>query len=116
MYYMLGNDPGQPEAQNEPNYNPQYRTIGATFEIWSGQMHPSDLAPTQMVIGVLNPSTTQTAPADCSLPDTDPQLFAVSQPLYLPQSSGHVYHTGPGLWRSRQVTLGGTPLDIISWE
>jgi hypothetical protein len=78
---MLGNDPGQPEAQND-NYNPQYRTIGASFEIWSGQMLPSDLAPTQMVVGVLNPGTTQTAPADCSLPDTAPQLFAVDQPYF----------------------------------
>ncbi len=30
-YYLLGNDPGQPGALN-PNYNPQFRTIGATFE------------------------------------------------------------------------------------
>jgi hypothetical protein len=91
MYYLLGNDPGQP-GQLNPNYNPQYRTIGATFEIWSGQMHPSDLAPTQMVVGVLNPSTTLTAPADCSLDGTTPQLFAVSQPyLRVNNNSGGTF-------------------------
>jgi hypothetical protein len=38
VYYMLGNDPGQPPAYPEgpsrlnENYNPQYRTIGASFD------------------------------------------------------------------------------------
>jgi hypothetical protein len=118
MYYMLGNDPGQPGALN-PNYNPQYRTIGATFEIWPGLMLPSDLAPTQMVIGVLNPSTTQTAPADCSLDPTTPQLFAVSQP-YMPvnNNSGGIF-TIQGLGfggAPGQVTLGDIPLTTSAWS
>jgi len=120
MYYILGNDPGQP-GQLNPNYNPQYRTIGATFEIWPGQMLPSDLAPTQMVIGVLNPSTTQTAPADCSLDDATPQLFAVSQPYvdvsgnvggsFTIQGVGFGATQGAGL-----VTLDGIPLPVNGWS
>ena len=47
IYYMLGNDPSL------AGYNPQYRTIGASFEIYSGLLIPSDLAPTQIVPGVL---------------------------------------------------------------
>jgi hypothetical protein len=118
MYYILGNDPGQP-GQLNPNYNPQYRTIGASFEIWSGQMLPSDLAPTQMVIGVLTPESTQSAPADCSLPDAVPQLFAVSQP-YLEVSGGQGgsfmieglgFGASPGM-----VTLDDLHLTINSWS
>ena len=116
MYYMLGNDPGQPGQLNS-NYNPQYRTIGATFEIWSGQMLPSDLAPTQMVIGVLAPGSTQAQPAVCSLPDSAPQLFAVSQP-YLPRNStGTFTIQGLGFGAAQgEVTLGETPLGITSWS
>ncbi|MGC9468012.1 MAG: SdrD B-like domain-containing protein [Anaerolineae bacterium] len=117
MYYMLGNDPGQP-GQLNPNYNPQYRTIGATFEIWSGLMVPSDLAPTRMVPGVLNPSTTQQAPPDCSVDPTKPQLFAVSQP-YLElrgNSSGIFTIQGLGFGEVQgQVTLGDLPLTILNW-
>jgi hypothetical protein len=125
---MLGNDPGQPPAYPEgpsrlnENYNPQYRTIGASFEIWSGQMLPSDLAPTQMVVGVLNPATTQTAPADCSLdPTTTPQLFAVSQPYV--DVSGNVggsftiHGLGFGtLQGTGLVTLDGMPLLVNTWS
>ena len=118
MYYLLGNDPGQPGQLND-NYNPQYRTIGATFEIWPGQMHPSDQAPTQMVTGVLNPSTRQTAPADCSLPDTAPQLFAVSQPYLDRNQAGTFTIQGQGFGAGggvSAVTLGGIPLTIVDWN
>ena len=116
MYYMLGNDPGQP-GQLNPNYNTQYRTIGASFEIWPGQMLPSDLAPTQMVIGVLAPGSTQAAPADCSLPDTAPQLFAVSQPYMARNQTGTFTIQGQGFGaEDGQVTLGGNPLTIVNWN
>jgi hypothetical protein len=118
MYYMLGNDPGQPGALN-PNYNPQYRTIGATFEIWPGQMLPSDLAPTQMVPGVLNPSSGLTAPPICSLDVATPQLFAVSQPYMNVQggSGGLITIQGQGFGASSGlVTLDGVPLPIDSWS
>jgi hypothetical protein len=116
MYYMLGNDPGQP-GQLNTNYNPQYRTIGATFEIWPGQMLPSDLAPTQMVVGVLAPGSTHAQPADCSLPETVPQLFAVSQPYLYSDAPGAFTIQGKGFGPAPgQVTLGGIPLDITSWS
>jgi len=121
MYYMLGNDPGQPGAVN-PNYNPQYRTIGASFEIWSGLMLPSDLAPTQMVPGILDPASGFAAPPNCSLDDATPQLFAVSQPYvevggnvggsFTIQGQGFGASQGGGL-----VTLDGTiPLPVTSWS
>ncbi|MCB0088243.1 MAG: hypothetical protein KDE54_10045, partial [Caldilineaceae bacterium] len=85
VYYMLGNDPGQPGALNT-NYNPQYRTIGASFEVYSGLLIPSDLAPTQIVPGVLAAGSQFGAPPQCLLNDpnnlTTPELFAVSQPYY----------------------------------
>ena len=83
MYYILGNDPGQPENPN-PNYNPQYRTIGATFEIYPGLIIPSDLAPTQIVPGALAAGSMFGAPPQCTLNDPldplIPELFAVSDP------------------------------------
>jgi len=85
MYYILGNDPGQP-GQPNLNYNPQFRTIGATFEIYPGLIVPSDLAPTQIVPGVLAAGSAFSAPPQCTLNDpagtaTTPELFAVSQPF-----------------------------------
>ncbi|MEZ4659066.1 MAG: choice-of-anchor Q domain-containing protein [Caldilineaceae bacterium] len=85
VYYMLGNDPGQPGALNV-NYNPQYRTIGASFEIYSGLIIPSDLAPTQIVPGVLAAGSQFGAPPQCLLNDpnnpTTPEIFALSQPYH----------------------------------
>jgi hypothetical protein len=117
MYYMLGNDAGQP-GQLNPNYNPQYRTIGATFEIWPGLIIPSDLAPTQMVNGVLNPGTTQSAPADCSLDPATPQLFAVSDPFVdISLAGGAFTIEGQGFGNTPgQVTLDGSPLPTTSWS
>lgn len=95
VYYMLGNDPGQPNQPN-PNYNRQYRTIGASFEIYPGLILPSDLAPTQMVPGVLAGGSLYGTPPQCSLDTITPQIFAVSQPYV----SGPA---GPG----RTVTVRG---------
>jgi len=79
MYYILGNDPGQPGALNS-NYNPQYRTIGATFEIYAGVMVPSDLAPTQIVPGVLAGGSAFGTPPQCDVPVDTPRLLAVDKP------------------------------------
>ncbi len=78
-YYLLGNDPGQPDKPN-PTYNPQYRTIGATFEIYPGLILPSDLAPTQIVSGVLAAGSLYSLPPQCNLDSVTPQLLAVSKP------------------------------------
>ncbi|MDI6693903.1 MAG: SdrD B-like domain-containing protein [Anaerolineales bacterium] len=79
VYYILGNDPGQPGNPN-PNYNPQYRTIGTSFEVWPGVMLPSDLAPTQIGVTLLSPGSTFGQPPQCMVDATTPELFAVSQP------------------------------------
>jgi hypothetical protein len=121
MYYLLGNDPGQP-GQLNTNYNPQYRTIGASFEIWPGIVIPSDLAPTQIVPGILTPGSVFTAPPQCSLDASTPQLFAVSQPYadvsggmdgaFTIQGQGFGAAQGSGM-----VTLDGTiPLPITGWS
>ena len=95
VYYILGNDPGQPQTPN-PNYNPQYRTIGTSFEIYPGLMIPSDLAPTQIVPGVLAGGSLFNRPPQCTLDTATPQIFAVSQPYV---SGG----SGPG----RTITVQG---------
>jgi len=117
-YYILGNDPGQPGKLNT-NYNPQYRTIGATFEIWPGAILPSDLAPTQIGVSILNPATNVSAPALCKLDDAAPQLFAVSRP-YVPAAGPRSFTiTGLGFGAAQGtgvVTLDGTiPLPVTSW-
>ncbi len=117
-YYLLGNDPGQPDRPN-PNYNPQYRTIGASFEIWPGAILPSDLAPTQIGVGVLAPGSQFVTPADCSLDAATPQLMAVDRP-YVPGlgNNRNVVIQGQGFGATRGVvTLNeGLPLPVSAWS
>jgi hypothetical protein len=122
VYYMLGNDPGQPGALN-PNYNPQYRTIGASFEIYPGLIIPSDLAPTQIVPGVLAAGSLFGTPPQCSLNDpqnpTTPELFAVSQPYIDIRGGigGSFTIQGQGFGATQGiVTLDGVPLPINAWS
>jgi hypothetical protein len=121
VYYMLGNDPGQPGALN-PNYNPQYRTIGASFEVYPGLLIPSDLAPTQIVPGVLAAGSMFASPPQCTLNDplnpTTPELFAVSQPYMDVQGGvgGSFTIWGQGFGGAQGlVTLDSLPLPIDSW-
>ena len=126
VYYMLGNDPGQPENPN-PNYNPKYRTIGASFEIYPGLIIPSDLAPTQIVPGVLAAGSLFGTPPQCTLNDpanpTTPELFAVSDPFANVNAnqgrSGSFTIQGQGFGATQgtgQVTLDGNiTLPVTSW-
>jgi len=127
MYYILGNDPGQPGNANS-NYNPQFRTIGATFEIYPGLIIPSDLAPTQIVPSQLAFNSAFASPPQCVLndpaaPDT-PELWAVSQP-YVDVTGGvdqsftiQGQGFGPGADANiSQVTLDGTiVLSTTAWS
>ena len=118
MYYMLGNDPGQP-GQLNPNYNPQYRTIGATFEIYPGLMLPSDLAPTQIVPGILAGGSNFGTPPQCTLNDplnpTTPEIFAVSQPYV--NGSGSVTIKGQGFGDLTGTIAGdGFTVPTSSWS
>lgn len=116
IYYMLGNDPGQPGALNS-NYNPQYRTIGASFEIYPGLLIPSDLAPTQIVVGVLAGGSQFATPPQCFMRATDPQLFNVSQP-YIDGGSGGSFSIGGDGFGSAtgRVLLDETVLSITNWS
>ncbi len=121
-FYMLGNDPGQP-GQLNPNYNPQYRTIGATFEIYPGLMLPSDLAPTQIVSGVLAAGSLFSVPPQCFIDTATPQILAVSKPYarLLPASlagdSFTIRGKGFGVQGSNsRVFLDGVPMLYTSWS
>ncbi|MFM8321596.1 MAG: SdrD B-like domain-containing protein, partial [Chloroflexota bacterium] len=123
VYYILGNDPGQPGALN-PNYNPHYRTIGTSFEVWPGAMLPSDLAPTQIVTGLLAPGSSVTMPVQCRLDSASPQLYAVAQPYAvvdpLTNTGGQVQISGVGFGAQgpgSQVTLDGSlALPVQAWS
>jgi hypothetical protein len=127
VYYLLGNDPGQPGALN-PNYNPQFRTIGASFEIWPGAILPSDLAPTQMVVGVLNPGSALTQPAQCLInsraaPPTVPEFFAVNVPYVTVDPNTNtggtftIYGQGFGAQGPlSRVLLDGLTIPFTSWS
>lgn len=115
VYYMLGNDPGQPGAIN-PTYNPQFRTIGASFEIYPGLLIPSDLAPTQIVPGVLAAGTQYATPPQCYIDSASPQLFSAS-PVYMDGSvGGSLVIAGDGFgFDPGQVLLDDIPLQIDGW-
>jgi hypothetical protein len=93
VYYIYGNDPGQPGHFNT-NYNPQYRSIGTSFEIYPGVMVPSDLAPVQNGAGIWTPGSAPTQMARCDVDPARPEIFAVSQP-YL-NGSGQFTISGRG--------------------
>ncbi|MBX0329237.1 hypothetical protein K2Z83_16305 [Oscillochloris sp. ZM17-4] len=83
LYRIVGNDPGIPGRLN-PNYNPQLRTISATFEIFPGDIEPADLAPTQIGVSIQAPGSQISYPVSCRLDNNtataQPQLFAVDKP------------------------------------
>ena len=126
VYRMVGNDPGQPNALNF-NYNPQYRTISASFEMWPGLIIPADLAPVLNGSVVQNPNTTpaqQNQAVTCALATNTPQIFAVSKP-YAKTSDNLATRTitisGTGFGASQgtgQVKLGSTILTVVpgSWK
>jgi hypothetical protein len=93
VYYQLGNDPGQPGRPN-PNYNPQYRSIGTNFEVFPGDIIPADLAPTTIGVSILAPGSTSGTPAQCALDVTTPELFAVSSPYFQTSTGGSLTITG----------------------
>jgi hypothetical protein len=79
LFRLVGNDPGIPGRLN-PNFNPQYRTIAADFEVFPGLLVPADLAPTQVGVAVQLPGSTVNQAVTCALDATEPQLYAVGRP------------------------------------
>jgi hypothetical protein len=107
VYYLYANDPGPLDAPNL-NYNPQYRSIGTSFEIYPGTINPSDLAPTQNGAAIWAPGALFNGLALCAQPDTDPQLYAVSKPY---GSAGELITIqGIGFGGAASVTLDGIPV------
>lgn len=116
MYYIYGNDPGQPGAFNE-RYHPGYRSIGTTFEVYPGVTVPSDLAPTQAGALIWAPGSLNSQLAACKLEDTTPQLYAVSQPFVNGNGTFTIWGAGFGALRGRgQVRLGDRILPVLSWS
>jgi hypothetical protein len=97
MYYIYGNDPGQPNNINA-NYNPQYRSIGTTFEIYPGVIVPSDLAPVQNGALIWAPGSQQSQLARCEVNPARPQLFAADHPYA--SKGGQFTITGRGFGAS----------------
>ncbi len=105
LYRLVGNDPGVPGRLN-PNYNPQFRTISAIFEVYPGVIIPADLAPTQVGVSIQAPGSQFNYAVSCALDTTTPQLFAVSQPYVM--GSGSITITGQGFG----ATQGGGAVEI----
>jgi hypothetical protein len=117
VYYLLGNDPGQPGAFNA-NYLPQYRTIGASFEIYPGVIEPADLAPTVIGANITGPGSQFHAPPACTLDSGTPQLYVVSRPYVNAAAGGAFTITGAGFGATAgAVTLNDTTvLPVTSWS
>ncbi len=120
MYKFVGNDPGQPGALN-PDYNPRFRTIAATFQGWPGLYTVTDEAPTQVGMIGLAPDATNATPVMCDLGSSYPQLFAVDKPVVALNGNaaartvtikGSNFGTVPG-----RITLGSAaPATAASWS
>ena len=109
LYRYVGNDPGVPGRLNL-NFDPQYRTIAAEFEVMPGSMIPADLAPTQVGVNVQLPGGQNSTPISCKLDVATPELYEVSRP-YVSGTTGATRQftiTGKGFGASGQVTLDGT--------
>jgi hypothetical protein len=115
LYRLVGNDPGVPGRLNA-NYNPQFRTISAEFEVFAGLIVPADLAPTQVGVTVQLPGG-QTNPVTCALDANTPQLLRVSRPyVYGSGANRNIAITGTGFGNSAgSVTLDGLPITVASW-
>ncbi|MFZ1400529.1 MAG: choice-of-anchor Q domain-containing protein [Candidatus Promineifilaceae bacterium] len=121
MFRLVGNDPGQP-GQLNGNYNPQYRTIAANFEVIPGMGVIADLAPTQVATSIQSPGSQFNHVAQCKLEDTTPQLFAVDVP-YVDLTGTNAERTinilGLGfgdVQGNGQVYLGTLPATVTHWE
>ena len=113
VYYLYGNDPGPVGAPNVL-YNPQFRSIGTSFEIYPGNIMPSDLAPNQNGAAIWSPASQYDALALCKLDAAQPQLFAVDKPY---GSAGDVITIqGLGFGASGVLRLGDTAITTTSWS
>jgi hypothetical protein len=120
VYRLVGNDPGSPGHLNA-YYNPSYRTISASFEVWPGLVIPADHAPTPIGSQIATPGSQNNQIALCTLDTTTPQFFSVDQPYLSSESDSRVITingTGFGIGAGT-VTLAGSSVVhpiINSWS
>ncbi len=122
LYRMVGNDPGVPGRLNL-NYNPQYRTIAAEFEVFAGLIVPADTAPTQLGVNAQLPGAQFNGPLVCRVNDpaapTAPELYAVSRPYVDMRTAGTKSFSidGQGFGAAAgTVALDGVALPTTSWS
>lgn len=121
VYRLVGNDPGQPGNLNA-YYNPQYKTISASFEVWPGLVMPADHAPIPISSAIATPGSQQSQIVQCKLDATTPQIFQIERPYTRVTDSAGVRQItiqGDGFGASRgtgKVTLGTTTLAVNNWN
>jgi uncharacterized repeat protein (TIGR01451 family) len=120
LYRYVGNDPGVPGRLNL-NFNPNFRTIAAEFEVMPGSLIPADLAPTQVGVTVQLPGGQVTSPVQCLLDAATPQLYRVNTPFIVRPANGtnSFTITGVGFGANKgagNVTLDGVALNTNSWS
>lgn len=115
LYRYVGNDPGVPGRLNL-NFNPQFRTIAAEFEILPGLIVPADLAPTQVGVTVQLPGAQTTSPVMCKLDDATPEIYRVDRP-YGSQNQAFTI-TGKAFGAAGTVNFDGTalPASWVGWS
>jgi SdrD B-like domain/IPT/TIG domain len=123
LYRLVGNDPGIPGRLNL-NYNPQFRTIAAEFEIMPGLIIPADNAPTQMGVSIQLPGSQQNQAVSCTLnlpgvTPTTPELWTVSKPYADLGIAAQTFTiTGQGFGATKgagSVTLDGVDMPTTTW-
>ena len=129
MYRAVGNDPGTP-GQLNTNYNPQFRTIAAEFEVFPGLIVPADLAPTQVGVVAQLPGGQVNQAAACLVNDPGtvnaanavPEFYAIDQPYMRSNASGTARtFTIQGMYfgatqGTGKVTLSGIPVTVSNWS
>jgi uncharacterized repeat protein (TIGR01451 family) len=115
LYRYVGNDPGVPGRLNL-NFNPQFRTIAAEFEVLPGLLVPADLAPTQVGVTVQLPGSQTTAPVMCKLDDTSPEIYRIDRPYGGPNQAFTL--SGKGFGASGTVKFDATalPSSWVAWS
>ncbi len=129
VYRLVGNDPGQPGNLNA-YYNPQYKTISASFEVWPGLVMPADHAPIPIGAMIATPGSQNNQPAQCKLDGATPQIFTVNKP-YVKTTDATSFSnnvatyradlviSGDGFGNSQgnsTIKLGNTNLPVSSWN
>ncbi len=117
MYRFVGNDPGTPDHLN-PDYNPAFRTIAASFQGWPGLFTVTDEAPTQVANVALAPDGTIANPTQCDLGKGFAQLLSVDRPFVRTTGSAAdrtITITGLNLGTAGTLKVGGTTVGTSTW-